>query len=123
MFIFIYDEYFNEATRRIFDVIFCSIFLVEFFYNVYIHPSPRLVMLKTIDTYIDIITMVTPFITYMIKKNNLMVNKKYDSNRIAGVIRILKVFRILRLRKIVRKYTVSNKQDEIEEDKDLRVSL
>jgi hypothetical protein len=66
-------------------------------------------MAKSIDTYIDIITMVTPFITYMLKKNKIKLSSKYDSNRIASVIRILKVFRILRLRKIVRKYTVSSK--------------
>jgi hypothetical protein len=66
-------------------------------------------MFKSIDTYVDLITMVSPFVAYMIKKDDTSSIDQNFSNRITSVLRLLKVFRILRLRKIVRKYIVNNK--------------
>lgn len=92
-----FEEYLTDETKRILDIIITSIYIFELFYYFARSTPPKTNYLKRIDTWIDVITIITPLFTYIYTNKNL---------KLVRVLRILKVLRILRLGKIIRRYTI-----------------
>ena len=129
--LFMYEEYFNECQNLIIDIIVTTIFIMEFIYNFIIHPAPKSSYFKMFETYIDLLTILSPIVSHSLGYK--LVPEIYDCSRgafeennvvthyiqIIQVLRILKVFRVLRLNKLLRRYTILSTQDYEEQKEKL----
>ena len=67
--LFIYDDYFTDLQRYIIDSVVTMIFIIELIYNFINQPTPRYLFWKAVDTHVDIITILSPFIAYLVEVN------------------------------------------------------
>lgn len=62
--LFMYEEYFNECQNFFIDVVVTSIFVMEFIYNFMMHPIPKISYFRMLETYIDLITIMSPILSH-----------------------------------------------------------
>ena len=64
MILFTFEEYLRKNQVFALDVFVTIIFVMEFFYIIVTQPSPRIQLAKNFDTYVDLVTMITPFMAH-----------------------------------------------------------
>lgn len=96
-------------------MVITAIYFCEFVHSFYLSSPPLLNFFRRIDTWIDIITMVTPIVTYVYQYDTEHISDKVRKIKVIRLLRVLKVLRILRLSKLLKKFTMHTTQDN-EED-------
>ncbi len=114
--IFMIEEYIPPRTIAIIDLLISTVFIVELFHTFKNASPPRTSLFTKFDTWIDIITIMTPMVEVILEFSRNEEDQDLGL-KVFRVFRIFKVFRVLRIQKLIKKRTVTNAQDYDDESR------